>query len=87
MITTSKNENVSSQWKHETYGYACTHENVHHMSKIQGWNSTDSIPWFVIVGQMHSGEPSQKINHHCFYFHPRYIIKKNVLKISSIVKL
>jgi hypothetical protein len=82
-------KNASHQWVHQTYGYACTHENVHNMSKIQGWISKDStpIPWFVIVGQMHNGEPSQKINHHCFYFHPQYIIKKNVLKSLSITKL
>jgi hypothetical protein len=60
MITTSKNENASSQWKHQTYVYASTHESVYNMSKIQRWNSKDSIPWFVIVGQMHNGEPSQK---------------------------
>jgi len=76
MITTSKNENASSQWKHQTYVYASTHESVYNMSKIQGWNSKDSIPWFVIVGQMHNGKPSQKINHHYFSFHPRYIIIK-----------
>jgi hypothetical protein len=50
MITTSKNENASSQWKHQTYVYPFTHESVYNMSKIQGWNSKDSIPWFVIVG-------------------------------------